>query len=450
MESENLTKNQNIEPSKSQERYKKIIDFLWEASELLLFFGIVLYGLQPIVVLCGRAFSLPFTVNGVFFSSSIISMVAICIRVTLYLCIKFSFKEFSIEKLKNGVLGKWELVLLLFAFIWTFISCLVAQNQAIVWGGNNYNVEGFFAVLKYGVIFLDAYLIRDEKLKKVFCSILVVSATIMGVILLYTNLQGVSFYYHFTRSVYRNSNHYGYALAVSTVMAVGLAIKEKKIYLKAFYIFSFAILHANMLVSDCLGSFIGEIIGITFLFLISLSRKKDKSLLIVLLSVIIVLIVVTALLEGFAITDLLSEFSSLLGDTGNIVQGDASGDEGSGRWELWTKTASLILKVPLFGKGLDCYYGNDFVDGTLDMPHNEFLQIASNVGLPALIFYLVAIISVFVRAIKNRKSLQSTSVICLSCALAYLVSAMFGNTFTYTYPFLLIVLAFGMIKKRSK
>lgn len=450
MNNENLNQNQSVEQTENQDKYKKILDFLWDASELLLFFGIILYAVQPIVVLCGKAFSLPFTVYGVFFTSSIISMIAVFIRITLYLCIKFSLKDFSIEKLKKGVLGKWELVLLLFAFVWTFISCLVAQNQAIVWGGNSYNVEGFFAVLKYGVIFLDAYMIKDDKLKKVFCSILVVSATVMGVILLYTNLQGVSFYYHFTRSVYRNSNHYGYALSVSTVMAVGLALKEKKIYLKAFYIFCYAILHANMLVCDCLGSLIGEIIGLTALFLISFSRKKDKNALYVLLSVIIVLIVVTALLEGFGITDLLKEFGSVLGDTGNIVQGDASGDEGSGRWKLWTKTISLILKVPLFGKGLDCYYGNDYVDGTLDMPHNEFLQIASNVGLPALIFYLIAIISVFVRAIKNRKSLSNVSVICLSCALAYLVSAMFGNTFTYTYPFLLIVLALGMIKKRSK
>ena len=335
-----------------------------------------------------------------------------------------------------------------FALVWTYISCLVAKNQEIVWGGNWYNIEGFWTVLKYGVIFLDAYLLRSQRLKKLFCNLLVVSGTIVGAILIHTNLQGIDFYIHFSRSVYRNSNHYGYALAVSTVMAVGFAIKTKSRSLKVFYLVCFAILHANMLVSDCFGSLIGEVCGIVALFVINLLIKKSKELLYVAISVAVIFVGVTVVLESAKISTILQDFSVLANDAEDIIQGESSGKEGTGRWKLWEDTAQIIIQVPWFGKGLDCYYSNDYVNGTLDMPHNEYLQIASNVGVPVLLMYLVALFGIYFRAFKRKKELSSQSIICFGGSVGYLVSAFFGNTFTYTYPFLLILLAFGMLKNR--
>ncbi len=449
---ENITENTETE-SKKRFNFEKILPYLYLLSELLLFAGVVLYAVQPIVVLCGREFSLPFTAYGVFFTSSVVSLVAIIARIMLFLCLTFSKKfigNITAQKIKDTVLGKWEILVLLLALMWTYISCLVAKNQAIVWSGNWYNVEGFWSVLKYGVIFLDAYLIKSEKLKKLFFSLLVVSSSIMGVIFLYNNFAGVEFYFHFTRSIYRNSNHYGYALSVSTVVAVGLSIKERKIPLKVFYLICFAVLHMNMLVSDCLGAFIGEIFGISALFIAQLLIKAKKELLFIALSVILIFVASTSILEGIEMTNVVEDVGGVVEDTENIMQGTTDGEEGSGRWYLWKETAKLILKVPIFGKGLDCYYGNDYVNGTLDMPHNEYLQIASNVGLPVLILYVIAIGGTYIRAFIRRKELTGESFVSLGAGVGYLVSAFFGNTFTYTYPFLLIVLAFGMFKERRK
>lgn len=449
---ENATENIETE-SKKKFNFEKVIPFLYLFSELLLFAGVVLYAIQPIIVLCGREFSLPFTAYGVFFTSSVISLFAIIARIVLFLCLTFSKKipaNFTIQKIKDTALGKWEIFVLLLALIWTYISCLVAKNQAIVWSGNWYNVEGFWSVLKYGVIFLDAYLIRCDKLKKLFFNLLVISSSVMGVIFLYTNFAGTEFYFHFTRSIYRNSNHYGYALSVSTVVAVGLSIKERKIPLKVFYLVCFAILHMNMLVSDCLGAFIGEICGITALFIAQLLIKVKKELLFIALGVILIFVASTSILESTEVTDVVQDAGGVVEDTEDIVQGTTDGEEGSGRWYLWKETIKLILKVPIFGKGLDCYYGNDYVNGTLDMPHNEYLQIASNVGLPVLVLYAIAIFGIYIRAFIRRKELTGESFVSLGAGVGYLVSAFFGNTFTYTYPFLLIVLAFGMFKKRRK
>ena len=41
------------------------------------------------------------------------------------------------------------------------------------------------------------------------------------------------------------------------------------------------------------------------------------------------------------------------------------------------------------------------------------------------------------------KKINTVSVITLCASVGYLVSALFGNTFVYTYPFMLIMLAFS-------
>lgn len=430
---------------------EKIIKISWFLSELLLFIGIVFYALQPILVLIGRAYALPITIYGVFFTSSVVCLIAIFIRFVLFAVLTCSKGNFSAKEMLDGFLGKWEIFALTLAFIWTMISTAMAEKQNIVWGGNSYNVEGFWAVVKYGTIFLDAYLIKSAKFKKLFCSTLVISGAIMGAILLLVNIYDIPFYFHFTRSVYWNSNHYGYALSVSATLAVGLALYDKKIWKKVLYLLCFGVLHANMLVSDCFGSFMGEICGIIAVVLFYLLKERNKELLIGILAVVLVFVGVTAVLETTRISNVVTE--DLLGvvkDTGDITQGEASGSEGSGRWELWVKTIEVIKKVPLYGKGLDCYYNNNLIDSSLDMPHNEYIQIASNVGLPTLIFYMSAIIGIYVRAFLSRREIEKESIICLGAGVGYLVSALFGNTFTYTYPFLLIVLALGMLKQRRK
>lgn len=416
-------------------------------ANAMLFFAICLYAAQPIIMLFLKGvIQAKFSLHNLFVWASILSAVGVIFKMLVVFFGEVDVENISRQRVIKAVKGKWELIFLLLAFIWTFISCCVAQKQAIVWTGNSYNVEGFEAVCMYGVIFIAAYLLDSSKLKKAFCITLVLSAAIMGIILLYVHLDGAQFLFHPTRSIYRNSNHYGYALSVSCVLAAGMFVEEKKIWIKVLYGVGFAILHANMLISDCLGSFLGEIIAIVCLFVLKLFMRRDKNLLICFLVVMFLLLSVTLALELSGTTSVVIEVFKATGETGDIISGGGDGAEGSGRWGLWVKTIEVIKQVPLFGKGLDCYYGNNYVDKTLDMPHNEYIQIASNVGLPALILYLIVGIGIFSRAIARRKELSSSSLVCLIAAVGYLISALFGNTFTYTYPFLLILLGLGMFK----
>ena len=102
--------------------------------------------------------------------------------------------------------------------------------------------------------------------------------------------------------------------------------------------------------------------------------------------------------------------------------------------------------MPWFGKGLDLYHANNVYDPTLDVAHNEYLTMASNIGIPALLMYLGTLVWWFVRAVRARKVLTVCDLTLLATAFAYLISAIFGNSFTYTYPYLLIFLAMNIQK----
>ena len=75
---------------------------------------------------------------------------------------------------------------------------------------------------------------------------------------------------------------------------------------------------------------------------------------------------------------------------------------GSGRMEIWKMTLKLIWQKPILGcgpdnlnKGLHIYCKEEtenFVIRTITEPdkaHNEYLQIAATIGIPALIIYLI-------------------------------------------------------------
>lgn len=353
--------------------------------------------------------------------------------------------EINLQKIKEKTKENWEIWFLLFAFLWSFIATIFATRQDIVWLGNGYNKEGFCAILGYGVIAISAYMIKDEDRKKLV-KLFVLTSVISATYLLFVNVFSIKAFLSPTRSIYRNSNHYGYALCVLTVVSAGLMLYEKKTWQKCLYGYCFIILNANLLVSDCFGAHVGQIVGLICLIVLKLS--EDKKLAPTILVLVGLMVLSTTLLEVTKITNIGDDYASLFSDVKNITSGGGSGKEGSSRLFLWEQTLFIISKVPFLGKGLDCYFSNNQFSN-IDMPHNEYLQIASNVGIPVLIFYVAFLVIVYIKAIKGRKRLTSTQKVALVGGVAYLVSAFFGNTFLYTYPILIIMLAFGMVRREK-
>lgn len=382
---------------------------------------------------------------GKIISTDIIFLVSSCLAffgICFLIVAKFSDIEIKLtkSKLKDNI----EYIFLSFCLLWTLLATIFAIKPDIVWLGNSYNKEGFLSILGYGAIGVSAYLLKSEDRVKIL-KLFVLTSVIPATYLLFVNIFSLKALIPPPRSIYLNENHYGYALCVLAVVSAGFVLYDKKVYQKVFFSYCFTVINANLLVSDCFGAHIGQIVGLVVLFVIRIvETKKLKATILVIVGL---MAISTTALEVTKITNISDDYESLFNDASDIAGGGASGGEGSGRYGLWEDTLVVIGKAPFFGKGLDCYYDNN-IYADIDMPHNEYLQIASNVGIPCLVGYLAFLVILYAKTFKNIKRLKREQKIALSGSLAYLVSAFFGNTFIYTYPLLVIMIAF--VARREK
>ena len=385
-----------------------------------------------------------------------------CMLLTVFLLAYYGVKLYVIIDQRRVNIGGFiqdNLILLPFAFmlIWALISTYKSPYFEKSLYGAGYINEGYFTVLQYGVVFLSTYALRNEIKwsKEVILWSFIILAGVICIVFAGIEITDYKIPTLLRAGIFNNSNHYGYFLAMSTTATFGALVYCEK---KWQIILSFLLLPFNvfqLLACDAMGANIAYILGITFIICSGLVTKKLKWKR--LLIACAVSGVVNFALEVFGRTNMWASYVQLFKDVKNIFSpssggegGGGSGSEGSGRFDLWRRTIAVIKQVPWFGKGLDLYHANNIYDKTLDVSHNEYLTLASNIGIPALVMYLGTLVWWFIRAVRARKILTAYDLAFLSTAFAYLISALFGNSFTYTYPYLMIFLAISIQKPQFR
>jgi len=134
-----------------------------------------------------------------------------------------------------------------------------------------------------------------------------------------------------------------------------------------------------------------------------------------------------------------------------ILNGEGDPTFGSSRLRIWKRALALIAERPLFGSGPDTFIKrvgfefSRFIEETgqlrqvqIDCAHNDYLNIAANCGLVALVFYLLALGTVIIKAIKNH---QNAVVLALLAAIiAYCVQLFFTFSVCSVSPVFYLVL----------
>ena len=87
-----------------------------------------------------------------------------------------------------------------------------------------------------------------------------------------------------------------------------------------------------------------------------------------------------------------------------------------------------------------------------EIPHNEYLQIAANLGIPGIALWLAALLSCFAFAVKNLKKLSGGALVAGMAVLVYCVSAFVGISIPVTtyQLFLFAGMLTGWFKKRDE
>jgi O-Antigen ligase. len=343
--------------------------------------------------------------------------------------------------------------------------------------GDYYRKEGLLTMGAYAGIFMAASAVHSEQLKKRLIDIFVLVSLFLGIIVI---LQGLglpirSVVYQFNindtvafvpwSAIFHQINHYGYYLTLGILATAGLFVCEAGKLRRIFWVFVFGLLTGVLIKNNTFGAYLGVCAGLVMLLGISIRRKEGLRKTLILMAVFIAISIVPNALMG----QVKSNVTVLTGDLKNIAQtiiepaqsaepttnhagveataaqekAQAEANKaGHGRWKIWSESIAIIKNYPLLGKGPD-NLGELFRQKHLygDRPHNEYLQVAATMGIPAMLLYLGALGWAFVAAAKALNKMKPTGIIALGAVTAYLASAMFGNTMYYTYPYFLIFLA---------
>jgi len=330
------------------------------------------------------------------------------------------------------------------------VSALVSATDA-TWTGDGYRRESLITYVSYvGFFFLATQVLAPARRKLLLGMVLGLALVTCLVVVPAALIEGWSSGAWQVptrpRAYFHQFNHYGYLLAVGGALAVSGALVSSRRVARWALLAAFAGILFTLLLNDTLGAYIALVVGsIAVLVSLAVIRRLHVGTAIALVGIVVVVHIVA---EWMGI-GILGELMSL----GNDVRSVSAGEEGAaaagtGRWGLWVTTAQQIVASPWLGHGVEGIA--DLLPVGYGRPHNEYLQYAVFFGIPALIAYLGAVITIFVRVVRRAGAVDATTLCAATAAATYLVSALFGNTMYYTAPFLFLLLgvAWGGIRSQ--
>ncbi len=255
-------------------------------------------------------------------------------------------------------------------------------------------------------------------------------------------------------TVFHNSNHYGYYLALVIFTSAILFVIEKKLWRKIVSFISMCFATIVLQLNNTLGAFLAVAFAMLLFLLYSIvmnykahkaGRCEKMSFLRSFfragswqqaLLVLVVFLGITLFMSMFYNT-IITSVVTIGSDVGDILSDPMENDRaGSGRWCLWKGAAKYIVKEPWLGYGVEGLLNTHQI-GT---PHNELLQYAEFFGVITTFLYVLAIWFVMWRIFRYGRHLSMSTLLCFFVSITYLASSFFGVAIYYTTPFIYIFL----------
>jgi len=342
-------------------------------------------------------------------------------------------------------------------FIFFGIFCLLMIVSTLINGvdeltllGEPYRAEGLLGYLSYIVYFLLMVFCINERKKRLWLNIFVISSALIAVFQIIDEVF-LNKLFNVSKKdiVFSQFNHYGYYVMMSLMAFILLFATEKNTKKQIAYALGIPLMTSALIFNDTFGCQLAVIVGIVFTCIVfRISGQKVNRVLIA-----ATLVLLTSLTAYFTNESVNARTNS------NINQVAADLGENSERVTttglrliLWENGAKFVSEKPVFGHGADKTADRMNKASNYDNSrcHNEYLHYAICFGIPAAIVYCAAVFSVYLRGLKFRKKLTGIELIGLCAAFTYLASAFIGNTMYYTAPFLFIFLGLGYHQVRGE
>ena len=341
---------------------------------------------------------------------------------------------------------------------WSVLSAFHSDDWLNSFLGTLYRHEGVLTYVVYAVVFCVAAMIDTSRFKLI-AEILVGTCALTGIA---AADEGRYLGWLFSLvddtggAMFHQYNHYGYFLAVCAPLAFGLALQDSKkpIYAHIFRMLEVWLIFNAIAYNGTRGSFLAVTFVILCWNVIVFVRFKEKRFKLIILDFIFVFTILALHTES----QLLARIMTLNNELVNAAQAVDTARQsacvdtiGSGRGALWRLGIQFSIDRPFLGYGPDNLGAQYSLAGIgTDRPHNELIQIAASLGIPALIFYLVGLAALFSVFIKNFKKFSLAEFSVFAAVGGYLFSSLFGNTMYYTTPYFYMMLGVSYTMCKTK
>ncbi len=338
-----------------------------------------------------------------------------------------------IDKLK---FDKTDIPILIFGAL-AILSAIFSKdiNKSLLGETNRY--EGLLTIITYILIYYNSkYYFKNYKKFITILSVIYILISIFAIIQLYVgnNIKLPPIFSKGACGTFGNTNFMGsFVSLILPAFILGSVFRNQKIY----YIGSIASFSA-MLACTARSSFVAFLVSIILIItylIIKRNKKYWKRFSILILSFILCFTIINLTDKNKRVNNKISRTGA---DIEQAVSTGLSDKMASGRIGIWKITIKLIGKTPILGCGVDALSSGleqelpeentNFIIKShvyIDKAHNEYLQIAATMGIPALIAYLIFIGIILIKGIEKmlkHKVITIYTIIIIS----YLIQAFFN------------------------
>lgn len=382
----------------------------------------------------------------------------------LVFCLGLLFRQIPLKRLG---LSDWSCFFLAAFFLWLLASAFLGAQPEDIWLDAVDRFEGLLAFAFYGLLFLLARSSRG--LHQLFWWASLGGSSVVALMRIgqYYGYHTLSKWFilgfgprgylpiNFPYGTFGNPNFFAGFIAMTLPLCLYALLFEKR-YGAAL---ALGIQIYALIINRSRGGFLGAMLALIFLLLVFLWSKRSSGPSFwrpALLSVggsfgflLLLLLLMPDVRLRFA--SIFTELAALIKHvfTGQLME---AGHLGSNRVALWMITLQVIGLYPLFGTGIGGYAAiveEHFSEAVrlflhtpnlfVDRAHNEFLHIAAQSGLPALLFYLLFLARLIKRGFAYAKDNPRYYALLASVG-AYLVYAQLGISLPETSSYLWVLL----------
>ncbi|MDD2534645.1 MAG: O-antigen ligase family protein [Eubacteriales bacterium] len=374
----------------------------------------------------------------------------------LFVFVQNLFKTRQMGLSLRHYIGSRKLPLfLMLLLIWSIFSTIFSTNPALSFTGTGYRKDGLTSYFAYCGLFVLGSLVHNRRYIKILLTAFAgVSATLM---LPFTAnwVSEITWMPAFQNpSIFMQFNHLGYYLCLATMAFYILYLSEvRSRWYPLLWLTGFALATASLVLNTAIGPIVAVIGGLMLgnLFYYFLYRQQHNQQIVKRIVIVAGTFILISVLVNLSIGFLGQDISQLSTDLSNIASGsERASSAGSGRWLLWQNGVRFAMEKPLWGYGPD-NLGSRYAVSTAafsDRPHNELIQFAASLGIPAMLFYLAGLAAHLQSFIVQRKKVDEFTIGLFALIGAYLISSLFGNTMFYTSPyfFLFLGISYAIMK----